>query len=73
MAVTKENKSTKLYIVVNTGTQSDPVYKNRIINNVNPVSTDALMYTIGGLLGGLQAHTVDSFKRQDMATLVSDE
>lgn len=73
MAVTRENKTTKLALVVNTGTQAEPTYKNRIFSNINPVTTDALAYTVCGLLGGLQAHTVDKFTRTDTATLESDE
>lgn len=73
MAITKEDKTSKLYLVVNTGTTGEPIYTNRIINNINPVTTDTLLYTVGGLLGGLQSHTLDKIKRQDMATLVDDE
>ena len=73
MAITRENKATKLTVVVNTGTQAEPAYKNRIFGNINPVTTDTLAYTVCGLLGGLQAHTVDKFTRTDTATLVSDE
>lgn len=73
MAVTKENRETKLTLVVQTGTQVDPAYKNRIFNYINPVTTDVLLHTFGTSLGGLQSHVVDKIKRTDICELVSDE
>lgn len=72
MAVTREDTETKLTLVVNTGTQSSPSYKNRIFNYINPISTDISLYTVAGLLGGLQSYTVDKVKRTDTSVLESD-
>ena len=73
MAVTQEEKTTKVALRVNVGTQGDPSYKNRTFNYVNPALTDDLAYSTFAALGEFQDYTVTKIVRTDAYTLESDE
>lgn len=73
MAVTQEDKTTKVAIRVNTGTQGSPVYANRSFSNVNPELSDNTAYSVFSALGDFQEYTVSRITRTNSYTMENDE
>lgn len=66
MAVVELARTNKINVVVNTGTTTNPTYKNRGIGTgyiINKNLTDAVCYETGQKFGALQAHTVEKIQR----------
>ena len=74
MAASRKDMETKMIIRVQVGTDTEGmrVRVNRKICLWNPELTDDEFVKFGNMLGGLQADTVDSVRRQDEATVVSE-
>lgn len=71
-AATTTNEKSKMTLKVNTGTQVEPVYKNRIFNNINPSSNNGDFLSIGQALGALQTYTLESVNRTNTFDLVAE-
>lgn len=69
MATTRSDETCKITLQVNTGTQADPVYKNRIFNHINPLLSDSDALDVGTSLASLQTHALSKVTRTDTATL----
>ena len=74
MAASRKDMETKMIIRVQVGTDTEgnPVTENRTISHWNPELTDDEFLKFGNMLGGLQTDTIDSVRRQDEATVVSE-
>ena len=74
MAASRKDMETKMIIRVQVGTDTEgnPVTENSTISHWNPELTDDEFLKFGNMLGGLQTDTVDSVRRQDEATVVSE-
>lgn len=74
MAVIETGKTSKLMIVVATGTSASggTIYSNRTINNINSDATNAHVYGFGSALASLQSHALGGIKRSNTATLVEE-
>lgn len=75
MAYAKTNRTKKISIQVNEGTEASPTLKNRIIGNaywISPNSTNAQCYQLAQYFANLQAHTLNAVIGEDKADIIEE-
>lgn len=73
MAVTKNNQSSVLKLIVSTpDSENSEKTTTRTINKINPELTDEMALSLGKKIGDLQAHPVEFVNRVDTAALTNE-
>lgn len=72
MAVTRDERSSKLYLKVEDDSSGTTKVLNRIFSHVNPDGNDDDLRLAATSLAGLQTLSLNSVYRQDVATLIDE-